>query len=416
VRPGRYSRHSWLAWRLWFLERLAEVCHLERVAGTPWALRYARICGAEVGERARLGTLPPLTGLLSVGADATLEGDIDVRGWWIEGDELVLGKMRVGPAARVATRTTLMQGADIGAGAEIEPGSVVSGHIPPGELWAGSPARYKGAAGENWPTIAPEPSKRQRVWKLMFGVGLATATVLPLIAAVPGLLLLSALGSHAGTTHASLAAILADPPSFAATFLLTYALLVAALVRSVSPLLTPGWHGDTGGAGWALWFTETLMAGTRAILFPLYASVYARPWLRLLGLKVGKRTEVSTAVGLNQLTTLGETSFLADDVVFTVARARGGWLALAPISVGSRTFIGSSAILRSGTKLGDDCLVGLLSSTPEVSANGTSWLGQPAIALPTAPTPRAPPTHRGGSCSPAAQPSSCASCCRPPSR
>jgi hypothetical protein len=75
--PGRYPRNGWLAWRVWFVERLAEVCHLDALAGTPWAARYARIAGARVVPGARLGTLPPPTGLISIGAGATLEGDID---------------------------------------------------------------------------------------------------------------------------------------------------------------------------------------------------------------------------------------------------------------------------------------------------------------------------------------------------
>ncbi len=383
--PGRHPRHSWLACRLWFVERLAEVCHLDRLAGTPWAVRYARICGAEVGDGARLGTLPAVTGLLSVGAGATIEGEVDVRGWWIDGDELVLGRLRIGPGARVGARAVLMPGADIGAQAEVEPGSVVSGHLPAGERWAGSPVRYEGPAGLAWPSHTPRPSKRRHLWKAMYGVGLAVISLLPLLAAVPGILLLTALGSGLGTLRFPLGSILTGAPLIAASFLVTYALLVAVLVRSVARLLQPGWHSDDGGAAWALWFTESLMAGTRGVLFPLYSSLYTRPWLRLLGVRVGKRTEVSTAVGLNRLATLADTSFLTDDVVFSIGRARGGWVALAPIEVGSRTFIGNSAILQSDTKVGDDSLVGLLSSPPARSANGTSWLGLPALELPRVP-------------------------------
>jgi hypothetical protein len=69
--PGRYPRRGWLACRLWFVERLAEICRLDQLAGTPWAARYARVCGASVGAGARLGTLPPVTGMLRVGAGAT---------------------------------------------------------------------------------------------------------------------------------------------------------------------------------------------------------------------------------------------------------------------------------------------------------------------------------------------------------
>jgi len=385
VQAGRHPRRGWLACRLWFVERLAEVCHLDRLAGTPWATRYARICGAEVGDGARLGTLPPVTGLLSIGAGATLEGEIDVHGWWIEGQELVIGEIRVGAGARVGMRAALMPGAEIGAGAEVEPGSVVSGHVPPGERWAGSPARHVGEAGAGWPADAPRPSRHARLWRAMYGLGLTVISVLPLLAAIPGMLLITLLGTRLGNLQSPLATVLTDAPLLAASFLLSYALLVAALVRSVSSLLRPGWHSDSGGAAWALWFTETLMGGTRGILFPLYSSLYTRSWLRLLGMRVGRRTEVSTTVGLNRLASLAETSFVADDVVLSSARARQGWLELAPIELGSRTFLGNGAILRSGTSVGDDCLVGVLSTPPKRALQGTSWLGQPALELPRVP-------------------------------
>ena len=361
--PGRYPRRGWFACRLWFVERLAEICHLDRLAGTPLAVRYARICGADVGDGARLGTVPPVTGLLRVGAGATLEADVDVHGWWIDGDDLVLGEIRVG------------------AGAEIEPGSVVSGRVPPGECWSGSPAVRVGPAGETWPSQAPAQSRGHRVWKALYVLGLGLISALPVVAAIPGILIAVMLGAVGGT-HVSVGTLLIAAPVIAAGFLASYALLVAVFVRIIAPFLRPGWHGDDGGVAFALWFTEALMAGTRGVLFPLYSSLYTRSWLRLLGVRVGHRTEVSTAVGLNRLASIAETSFLADDVVFAAARAHGGWLHLTPIEVGSRTFLGNGAILRSGTTVGDDSLVGVLSSPPTISANGTSWLGLPALELP----------------------------------
>jgi non-ribosomal peptide synthetase-like protein len=113
--------------------------------------------------------------------------------------------------------------------------------------------------------------------------------------------------------------------------------------------------------------------------------VYTRWWLRLLGIEVGRRTEVSTAVGLNRLVRIGATSFVADDVVFAGTRARGGRLDVAPIVVGDRTFLGNGAILRAGTRLGNDSLVGVLSSPPLQSDDGTTWLGLPALDLPRVP-------------------------------
>ena len=115
--PGRYPRRSWLTCRLWFLERLAEAFRSESLAGTPFAARYARLCGHHIGAGARLGTLPPVTSLVTVGDDATLEADVDLHGWWLEGDQLVVGELRIGAGARLGTRTLLAPGAEIGAGA-----------------------------------------------------------------------------------------------------------------------------------------------------------------------------------------------------------------------------------------------------------------------------------------------------------
>ena len=159
-------------------------------------------------------------------------------------------------------------------------------------------------------------------------------------------------------------------------------MLVALAVRAASPLVKAGWHRDDGIVGWALWFSESLMNQARGLLFPLYSSLFTRPWLRLAGIQIGKRTEISTAVGLNRLTRFGEGSFATDDVVLATAKARGGWLHLAPVEVGHRSFLGNGAILEAATRLGDDSLVGVLTTAPATSADRTSWFGSPALELP----------------------------------
>lgn len=63
LKPGRYLRREWLAWRICFVDRFTEGLHLDAVAGTPWAGRIAQLTGASVGRDARPGTLPALTSL-----------------------------------------------------------------------------------------------------------------------------------------------------------------------------------------------------------------------------------------------------------------------------------------------------------------------------------------------------------------
>jgi len=385
LRPGRYRRHGWLTARIWFLERLADVCHLDVLAGTPWAARYARISGVLLGSGVRLGTLPPLGGLVRVGDGASIEADVDLHGWWIEGNELVVGEIAIGAGASVGTRSVLMPGAEIGEGAEIDPGSVVTGIVPARERWAGSPARHIGAAGVDWPSISPPAPRHALFWKVMFGVGLGARSVMPIAAIVPGLLLQSLLGPGGKSLGSLVTTTIVAAPLIAASFLVTYGLLVALLVRLVARLVRPGWHAEVGATPWALWFTDLMMAGARGVLFPLYATVFTRSWLRLLGVKVGRRTEISTAAGLNRLVSFEDTSFAADDVAYAVARARNGWVSISPITVGSRTFLGNGAIVPAESRIGDDSLVGVLSIAPLMSGHGSSWFGAPAIELPRVP-------------------------------
>ena len=382
LKPGRYARGSWVTSRIWFVERLAEIAQLESLAGTPWATRYARIMGHSVAEGARLGTLPPPTSIVRIGERATLEPDVDLHGWWIDGQELVIDELQIGPDSRVGTRTVLMPGASIGPGAELEPGTVISGHVPAGQRWAGSPGRPVGQAGTDWPeTDVPATPMRRRL-KVMYAAGLTAQSVVPLLASIPGILLVAALAPSNVSIASEAMTIVMLAPLLALGVVFSYSVLIALAVRAVSPLVKAGWHRDDGTVGWALWFSESLMNQARGLLFPLYSSLYTRPWLRLAGVQVGKRTEISTAVGLNHLTRFGEGSFATDDVVLAAAKARGGWLYVAPIEVGSRSFLGNGAILEASTLVGDDSLVGVLTTAPATSTDGTSWFGSPALELP----------------------------------
>jgi non-ribosomal peptide synthetase-like protein len=107
--------------------------------------------------------------------------------------------------------------------------------------------------------------------------------------------------------------------------------------------------------------------------------------LRLMGITVGTRTEISTATGLSPLVSFGAYSQSTDDIGFCGVRARDGWIHLAPVSVGDRTFLGPGSILRGGTELGDDSLVGVLTLCPPNPEDGTSWFGVPALELPRIP-------------------------------
>ena len=384
LRPGRYSRYSSLAARLWFVDRLAEVTRFNRLGGTPWADRYARLVGADVGQGARLATVPPAGSLLHIGDGATVESNVDLRGWWIDGQELVVGEITIGAGARIGSRVLLNPGAVIGDGAEIEVGTVISGEVRAGERWGGAPARRTGTAGDNWPAEPPKVSGAGG-WAWLFGASIVLELVIELAAFAPAIGLLALLGSEVPTLQSSFLYIVFEAAIVTAITVPMTATLIALALRLVWRLVRPGWYDEHAPIGWALWFGEELKQSSSTLLFPLYASLYTRPWFRLMGLKVGRGTEISVTTGLNPLVSFGELSQCTDDIGFCGVRSRDGWIAVEPIEIGDHTFLGPGSILRGGTQLGNDSLLGVMTLSPRRPEDGTSWLGVPALELPRVP-------------------------------
>jgi non-ribosomal peptide synthetase-like protein len=384
LRPGLYPRRSWLGTRVWFVDRLAQTMHIYQYGGTPWAPTIARLMGTSVGIGARLGTIPSPAGLTSIGSWATVEGDADVGGWWIVGSDLVIDRVSIGAGARVGTRALLMPGSNVGTNCEIEPGSVVTGVVPADQCWAGSPARHIGPAGMDWPHHAPPVQRHGTVLRLAYGAGLTITSLLPIAAIVPGLALNSALSLGLWTAHLTATSLLIGAPILAATFAATYAVLAALLIRALGHWIRPGWHG-AGRVTWATWMSAEILSGARTALFPLYASLCTRWWLRLMGTQNGPRSEISTAIGLSPLVTMGSMDFIADDVVFNTGRSRHGWLHLAPIRIDDGVFLGNGAVINGDTHFGSGSLIGVQSAPPKECPPNSSWFGVPPLEFPRVP-------------------------------
>jgi len=95
----------------------------------------------------------------------------------------------------------------------------------------------------------------------------------------------------------------------------------------------------------------------------LYTTLYLRKWFKLLGVKMGKRVEISTVEFISpDLLVTGNECFLADSVSVGASHVRGGYITVARTYIGNRTFVGNSAVISPGTVLGDNVLVGVLSN------------------------------------------------------
>ena len=69
------------------------------LSGAVWFRWYARLLGARIGEGVDLHALPPVTGWLDVGAGAAIEPEVDLLGYWIDGDRVQVGPITIGDIA-----------------------------------------------------------------------------------------------------------------------------------------------------------------------------------------------------------------------------------------------------------------------------------------------------------------------------
>ncbi|TLM85370.1 amino acid adenylation protein [Pseudarthrobacter sp. NamE2] len=381
IRPGVYPRGGPTHLRLWTVERVATYCKLEPLMGTPMAAWYARALGCEVGKDVHLDAMPPVTGLATFGAGASIEREADLAGHWLDGDVLHIGRVRVDDNARVGTRSTLLNDSHVGAHAEIAPGTSVTGKVPAGQLWAGSQMEHVGEAGTDWPST-PCHGRPSPMISLLYPVSLFGLTLIPLVSVIPGgLLALHAIEGSVSLQNA-LWSLAAWSPVFLIATLVVYLTLTVALVRALSILLKPGFHPANGAVAWAAWLTEALLTKSLISTYPIYASLFTPVWMRMIGAHVGKHVEISTVETLPHLTRFADRSFLADHSMVSSKRVRNGWLHLGVSSVGKRSFVGNSAIVGPDCTVPDNSLLAVLSSAPKDMPINSSWFGRPPVELP----------------------------------
>lgn len=378
LQPGTYRRGGPEHLRVWIAERLAAASGAENLAGAPWLVYYARALGNTIGKGVDLHSAPPVTGMLTLGHRCSIEPEVDLSGHWIDGEKFHVGPVTVGNDATVGARTTLLPGASIGKDAVVAPGSGVVGEVRKGQYWAGSPAAKSGKAHHPWPDHRPPP---RPVWAAVYGLTSILLGGLPLLSLGAGLAVLGWAVADRATLADAVVPAAAATPLAALTALGSYAALTIAGVRLLSIGLTAGYHPVRSRAGWQLWATERLMDAARDYLFPVYASLITPWWLRLLGAKVGDGTEISTALVIPKFTVIADGAFLADDTMVASYELGGGWIYVAPATIGKRAFLGNSGITQPGRRVPDDGLVAVLSTAPHKAKSGSSWLGSPPVRL-----------------------------------
>jgi non-ribosomal peptide synthetase-like protein len=387
IRPGRHPLWGGYYLRWWFVQVLLESVPLNLLGGTPLLPFVYRLLGVRIDKDVHLATtLLGAFDLISIGEGASVDEGASLLGYAVQDGALVIEPVCVGRQCLVGARSVLCGRVVMEDGARLEDLSLLpnGARVPAGETWAGSPPRRVWPAKTPAKTDdAPAPERGRFHRGLMIALYAAVALGFPLIellAFVPGIALLSRFHSAQGVFYLAV-------PIAGASFIAFLTAEVALLKWLLIGRARPGKYPVHGWFYLRNWIVEQLLALCVDVAGPLHATLYIKPWYRVLGVKLGRFVEFSTAATTTpDLLEIQEDVTIADEVSLGAARVEAGWLTLAPTKLGQRTFVGNNAVIPAGTTLADDSLVGVLTIAPSTqrqnSRRGATWLGSPPILLP----------------------------------
>jgi non-ribosomal peptide synthetase-like protein len=379
VRPGRHALWSWYYVRFWFVRTLVESLPLDVLDGTPLLPIVYRLFGATVGRDVFLTSLNlPGFDLLAIGDGTTVERATLETATLADGS-LVLGRVELGARCYVGTNAVLQRGTILEDASRVGDLSLISGsRIPAGQTWSGSPARRVAS-----PPPLPERPVRGALQRAgSFGAYAAAALLFPLVELVP---LLPGL-AFVLTLH-PLWALVPASPLVGALYVVTLMAEIVACKWLLLGRIEPGTYAVHSGEYVRYWIVERLLQAALDDLGSVHATLYLKPWLRALGVKLGRYAEVSTVeIGAPDLLEIGDDCTLGDEVTLGTAHVEGGWMVVERTTLGRRVFVGNNAVIPQGLTIGDRSLIGALTVAPSAEEGagraGASWVGSPPIELP----------------------------------
>ncbi|WNG29163.1 amino acid adenylation domain-containing protein [Cystobacter fuscus] len=396
LKPGSYPLWGVTYYRWWLADRLVEAAPSYLLSGSSLNNWWLRALGAKVGRDVVIGSITlRAPELLSIGDNVSVGKAVNFENARVERGRLLLGEIRLDDDACVASYAILEGNTRVGRFGHLEGQSALADGaiVPDGRVFMGSPARDVGAYDKDSLPPRPRVSKARLLAEaLFFGAGMVAIATLFFMPVFPSFVLIDWFDEHNSlqwlqgpNVSVQLARyfVLAFPAS--AVLIVLTALLSAGIRWGVLPRLSPGRSPVHSNTYCTKWLVSHIQESSLNVLHGIYATVFAPFWFRLLGAKVGRDAEISTALGVvPDMLTLGDETFIADAVMLGDEQIDGGWMTMQPTVVSHRSFAGNGSYIPDGTTLPEHVLVGVHTHAPANSAmkSGDTWLGSPAIHLP----------------------------------
>jgi len=379
VKAGRYKLWGAYFFRFWFVDKIVHICPVTYFTGTPLMNIFLRLLGAKIGKDTYINTSAvSVYDLLNIGNNVSVCTDTHIRGYNISDGYLNIGNIELEDNVFVGTRCNLSHNSRMERNSSIEDLTAIpeNGIIPANENWGGSPAVKIGINGQ---------SEGRKLWSVSMGflffISIFVIPLVTMIAYFPGMMLI---------THVDYST---DDYRFLWLTIgvgVSFILLLTSIISVIKWLLLgnikEGKYPIDSIFYYKKWFFDQLMKLSLQVIGTLYTTLYLQKWFKVLGVKMGKRVEISTVEFISpDLLVTGDECFIADSVSVGASHVRNGYITIAKTYIGNRTFVGNSAVISPGTIMGNNALVGVLSKMKKEDLpvrDGTSWFGSPAVYLP----------------------------------
>ena len=388
MKEGDYPLWGTYYFRWWLVKAMQRLTLMQFLNGTPLYNTYLRWLGIKVAPDAQLASITfGAEDLITIGEDASLSSQVVLNNAWVEDGLLKLRRIHIGDHAYIGSSAVIAGGATVSDWGELMDLSYLPGDktIGVGEVWQGSAAQHVRTMPES---EYPQPLKVTRatrqLYRVIYSLLLLIFPVVVLLPLVPVLIKLNELDNSTGPYDFS---YLIYTPLLTLMYLILFGSITIVITRLLQLDIKPGRYPVYSMFYVRKWFADQMLSLALIVLHPIFATVYVTSFFRLLGAKIGKHTEISTASSVTHpLLRIGNGSFIADAVTLGEADVRGQELILDETVVGNASFVGNSALIPQGYDLPDNMLIGVLSTPPNNAqlslSDAKTWLGSPAIALP----------------------------------
>jgi len=388
MKEGDYPLWGNYYFRWWFVKTLQRLIPSQFISGTPLYPSFLRLFGAEIAPDAQLSNI--IIGaedLVTIGRDASLSSQVLIDNAFVENGVLKLRRVNVGDHCYIGSSAVIGGDTNIDEYGELQDLSYLPAGITikEGEVWAGSPAVLKEKkAVQDLPKPLFVSSSKKTLYEGVFFILLFVFPLFVLIPLLPVIVALHEMDNAAGYYDFS---YIVAVPLLSVLYMLLFTVETVLFTRLLNINIQPGKYPVYSMRYVRKWLSDQLMALNLVVMHPIYATVYVAGFFRLLGAKIGRNTEISTASSVTHpLLEIGDGAFVADAVTLGEADVRGQQLILNRTTIKDNSFVGNSALIPQGYTLPPDMLIGVLSTPPTEQQLANSdikdWFGSPAIALP----------------------------------